>query len=233
MIKKSFDTVIATPSTGSYMLRGKLMKREHFALCLIKSDLSDRWYKVFSPTYIYKIATKVGNVKKIMIFWEILSRLDTYTEKGITIDVLTNITTSSKQENHKNRAYLVIKENTTLSTISYPLPLDHMPFTEDELKENLSTFHQKIKQIDSIRILKDKEIYNLKAEINRLKTELESEKKGSEKVIEALRCKLSTQQQKAFDEKMFLTSLIPPGVNKTELKIQRRIKYEATEIQPE
>lgn len=204
-MQKRFETII-TGHDGLYILRGKLHKDERFSLALVRIDLTDRWYNDFNPLFIHDLAQKVGNIKKMMVFWEILSNYqeENQTEYKITVH------NDKKEQNHENqRKYLVIEEKTRYSTVKYPLPLENLPFTVEEFQDNLRYFYSKIQSLESTRILNEKEMNHLKKELYNSIVNKEQIKKTSKRQVESLKKQVESEKQKVYSQKMLLTSIQP------------------------
>ena len=163
-MKSKFEHFLDTKE-GKFILRGKLRKDERFSLCLIRRELSDRWSKDFNPLQIHSICSKVGNVKKMLVIWEILYNY-TDLDKNYHLDCIFNPNESTKDGNQ--RIYLVIEEKTKYQVSKIPLPLDHMPFTFEEYQENCKFLYNRIFQLECIKLAQEKEINELKQQLNTL-----------------------------------------------------------------
>lgn len=219
-MKKRFETIFASQNEY-YLLRGKLHKDERFSLALIKTDLTDRWYNDFTPLFIHKIAQQVGNIKKIMVFWEILSNYTEDNDIGYKIKIHSE---NKEEDNQKSTIYLIIEETTHFSKVSYPLPLEHLPFTVDEFQENLRFFYNKIQCLESTRLLHEKEISDLKTELSITKTSNDHLKIHTQKKLLALQKKIESEKQKVFNQNLLLSSIKPKA------KASKQIMRNSTKV---
>ena len=197
-MKAKFEHYLDTKA-GKFILRGKLRKDERFSLCLIRRELSDRWSKDFNPLQIHSICSKVGNVKKMLVIWEILFN---YTEfdKNYHLDCIFNPNESRNEENQ--RIYLVIEEKTKYQVSKIPLPLDHMPFTYEEYQENCKYLYNRIFQLECIKLAQEKEINELKQQINKERSTMSQTERNMKSNIKKLKTKIQAKEQKELVDRL-------------------------------
>lgn len=229
-MKNSFETTVYS-SREPYLLQGRLLKMERFSLCLVRTDLTERWYQEFNPVFVHSIATKVGNVKKMMTFWEMISEHENYASKGISIEVLADIPAEFTMPKEKDRIYLVLQEKTTFGVSRYPFPLEERPFTEEEYKENLALFFNEIKRLECIRLINEKEINQLKSKLLNMSDEMNKTSVHRKKSAGKFKNKIAKVQQDLCHEKLYLSSITPEAYMTEILKRAKKLtQAENTEI---
>lgn len=196
-MKSKFEHNITT-SSGKFILRGKLHEAERFSLCLIRNELSDRWTKDFNPLFIHSICEKVGNIKKMMVIWEILYK---YTEEEDSQYHLDCIFHPEKDENDE-KIYLIIEERTEYQTVKIPLPLDHTPFTLEEYQANCKFLYNRINQLECIRLSREKEIVELKSQLFKERENSAQSKSKMKSCIKKLQTRITFNEQRELDERL-------------------------------
>ena len=197
-MKSKFEHFLDTKE-GKFILRGKLRKDERFSLCLIRRELSDRWSKDFNPLQIHSICSKVGNVKKMLVIWEILYNY-TDLDKNYHLDCIFNPNESTKDGNQ--RIYLVIEEKTKYQVSKIPLPLDQMPFTFEEYQENCKFLYNRIFQLECIKLAQEKEINELKQQMNKERSSMSQTERNMKSNIKKLKTKIQAKEQKELIDRL-------------------------------
>ena len=198
MMKSRFEHFLTTKN-GKFILRGKLKKDERFSLCLIRRELSDRWSKDFNPLLIHSICSHAGNVKKMLVIWEILYNYKE-DDENYQLDCIFN--PNESLEENSNRIFLIIEEKTPYQTSKIPLPLDHMPFTYEEYQENCKYLYNRIYQLECIKLAQEREISELKSQILKERNTSNKTKKNMKSSIKKLQSKIKVQDQKELTDRL-------------------------------
>lgn len=156
-----FD-IIVTSNETKYRFSGRVVNQDTFSLKIINENYTLRWSEDFSANYIDDLTTKAGCIKRISVFWKMLTEIAEGESHTASIDILSPIevnnlrrnsaktTKSSAQsldsakitpEENNAKIYVIVTQNSEYDCFKYPLSLKAVPFTYEEYAQTIQLLY--------------------------------------------------------------------------------------------
>lgn len=182
-VPTEFD-IVNTTNDIKYRFSGRVVNHDTFSLKIINEDYTLRWAADFSANYIDDLTTKAGCIKRISVFWKMLTEIAENESQTATLEILTaaqvqeiknaksknpsNIVRSSQNQkksykfvenfgldDENNKLYVIITQKSEYDCFKYPLSLPTVPFTYEEYAETIKLLYHDNAQLHKSLIAAD------------------------------------------------------------------------------
>lgn len=182
-VPTEFD-IVNTTYDVKYRFSGRVLNHDTFSLKIINEDYTLRWAADFSANYIDDVTTKAGCIKRISVFWKMLTEIAQEESQTASLEILTaaqvqeikdakskNPTRMMRArqnqnktykfaenlglEDENNKLYVIITQRSEYDCFKYPLALPTVPFTYEEYAETIKLLYHDNAQLHKSLIAAD------------------------------------------------------------------------------
>lgn len=182
-IPTEFDIVVTTNDL-KYRFSGRVVNHDTFSLKIISEDYTLRWAGDFSANFIDDLTTKAGCIKKISVFWKMLTEIAEDESQTASLEILTaeqiqeirnkknkyptpmirpqNQRKTPKlsdnlllEDESNSKLYVIITQKSEYDCFKYPLSLPQVPFTYEEYAETIKLLYYDNAQLHKSLIAAD------------------------------------------------------------------------------
>lgn len=224
-VPTEFEKIVTTDDK-KYRFSGRVLNHDTFSLKIINEDYTLRWAADFSANYIDDLTTKAGCVKKISVFWKMLTEIAENESQTASVEVLTalqvqeiaksksknKIISSQNSDNimfnldpgdeRNTKLFVVLTQKSEYDLFKYPLSLPPVPFTYEEYAQTIKLLYHDNAQLHKSLIAADcsQLVVSLENKVSEFAAMFAEMKKAKDEKIKALKKKIKFLQARQKEQ---------------------------------